>query len=106
MTLKKGTSLTQYQTPGAPQGSYYAPPNSSPSSLGISPDGLNRATNTVVPKELKTYILTGDTQVLQSSAAPILDTWSVPGRAVQTEGGSTQFMSNTTDVFKPIGGEK
>jgi hypothetical protein len=60
----------------------------------------------IVPKEAETYILTEDTQVLQSSAAAILDTWSVPGQAVQTEGGATQFMSTAKDLFKPIGGEK
>ncbi len=102
VTLKKGTVLTQYQVPGNPQGNYYAPPGSTPSSLGISAHGLNPS-NQVVDKVASRYVTKQDVQVLRSTAKDIVDTWSVKGEEIQTLGGATQYMSTNKSAFIPSG---
>lgn len=103
VTIEKGSLLNQYQVPGAPQGSYYSPMSngSSPSSLGISSQAIDRATGTIVEKLPKPYEVTTSVEMLRSSAAPIMDTWSIPGVASQTEGGGIQLFSSSKVSFIP-----
>jgi uncharacterized Zn-binding protein involved in type VI secretion len=103
VTVEKGALLNQYQVPGAPQGSYYSPLSngSSPSSLGISGQSTDRVTGTIIDKLPKPYEVTDPVEMLRSSAAPILDTWSIPGTASQTEGGSIQLFSSSKNSFTP-----
>jgi len=95
VTLKEGTELVQYQVPGGRQGSYYAHPGTEPDGLGIAAQAQDRATGAIVDKIGAPYKVTADTPALQSTSASIKDTWSIPGREIQTSGGKTQFF--TTD---------
>lgn len=103
VTLKKGTVLSQYQAPGGAQGTYYAHKGATPSSLGIAPEGLDPVTKVPVPKKAVTYIVTKDVEALQSTAAAIKDTWSIPGKTIPTDGGATQYMTSAKEFFKAIG---
>jgi hypothetical protein len=101
--LKKGTVVEQWQVPGGPQGNYYAPVGSPPSSLGISPQAVSRQTGEIVERTSTRYVLQEDVQVLRSTATEVTDTWSIPGKAVEAEGGGIQFFSTAKQSFK---GEK
>lgn len=102
VTINKGKELKQFQTEGAPQGNYYAPdPDITPSELGISPDGFNRTTKQIEPKNQTTYVTDKKVKVLKSTASPIEDTWSVPGENTSTQGGGKQYFSGEKDAFKP-----
>jgi hypothetical protein len=99
-TLGSGKKLWQYQTPGAPQGSWYSTtPSVSPSELGISELGFNRATQTVEPKILNQYTTGESVSVLRSKSAAVEDFWSVSGQSYSTEGGATQLFSNERSKF-------
>jgi hypothetical protein len=102
VTLPKGTTVSQFQVPGNPQGMYYAPAGSTPSSLGISPQGLNGA-GQVVDKVATPFVTQQDVRVLRSTAAGITDTWSVPGQAIKSAGGATQYVSADKAAFLPLG---
>ncbi|HEY5240072.1 MAG TPA: polymorphic toxin type 46 domain-containing protein, partial [Polyangiaceae bacterium] len=100
----------QYQVPGGRQGQYYADPDATPSQLGIhdqgatmGPDGWG--TGPVAGKTPVTYDVDPSTQYMQSTAAPVKDTWSVPGHSYGTEGGATQrFIPSGSDGVSPSGG--
>ncbi len=104
-----GTQV-QYQVPGGRQGQYYADPDATPSQLGIhdqgatmGPDGWG--TGPVAGKTPVTYDVDPSTQYMQSTAAPVKDTWSVPGHSYGTEGGATQrFIPSGSDGVSPSGG--
>ena len=91
--LDSGVNLQQFQIPGGNQGSYYSFPvdNASPTSLGISGNGIDKSTGALVGKVQLNYVTTQSIEVLQSTAKPIVDNWSVPGAAIQTMGGSPQI---------------
>ena len=74
--LKDGSIMGQWQSPGAPKGNYFAPIKETPSRLGISSVGHNRATGNAESKLKKLYKLDGDMDVLSSKAAAIVDDWS------------------------------
>ncbi len=93
VTLEPGTKLVQFQVPGAGRGNYYGPPGSSPSSLGIAKQALNKSTNQIVDKIEEHLVVNKEVAVLRSTSAPVMDSWSVPGQAIQTEGGSIQYFS-------------
>lgn len=100
--LDQGTPLTQYQAPGGSQGNYYAPKGTPASELGISPNGVNPATGEIIPKTSGNYVVGNDgVTVLRSTAAPVKDTWSVPGQSIQTDGGGTQYFTTSKDAFGP-----
>lgn len=100
-TLPAGTKVEQFQVPGGRQGNYYAPPGTRPTELGIAPQGVSRTTGAVVDKTSAPYTTARDVQVLRSTAAPIKDTWSVPGTATQTKGGGTQYFTTDKGAFGP-----
>jgi len=100
-TLKAGTPVSQYQVPGGRQGNYYAPSGTQPTELGIAPQGVSRTTGAVVDKVPTAYTTTRDIPVLRSTAAPVKDTWSIPGTAVQTKGGGTQYFTTDKGGFTP-----
>jgi Bacterial toxin 46 len=41
-------------------------------------------------------------KVLKTTAAPILDTWSIPGVSYNAKGGGTQFFTANTSKFNII----
>lgn len=100
-TLGAGKQLWQYQSPGAPQGSWYSlSPSVQPTELGISPLGFNRAAQSVEPKVLNPYVTTEPVTVLRSTAAPVVDFWSVQGQTYSTVGGAQQLFSNQSSLFR------
>ncbi len=102
VTLPKGTPVMQWQAPGGSQGSYYALPGTQPGNLGISPQGLDRATGQVIGKVPVRYVTTDKVEVLRSTAAAIDDTWSIPGQTIRTEGGGLQMLNANKTLFQPI----
>ncbi len=106
ITLNNGKKLYQYQSPGAPQGNYYAVnPSTQPTELGISPMGFNRAFGEAQPKVQTQYITTNKVQVLKSKAKAIDDFWSVKGQTYSTQGGGVQLFSAQKDKFKAVNNE-
>lgn len=98
--LNSRTPLSQYQAPGNGQGSYYAPPGTPASRLGIAPDAFDPSVNAVVPKTRTDYVVgRNPVSVLRSTAAPVKDTWSIPGQSISTQGGGTQYFNTDTSSF-------
>ena len=99
-TLNVNKPLWQYQAPGAPQGNWYSfDPNVTPSELGISPDGVNRAAGIIQPKILNQYGTGQSVSVLRSTAAAVEDTWSVPGQSYPAVGGERQIFAPQKQAF-------
>lgn len=98
-TLPAGTKVTQYQSPGNPQGVYYSDPGTTPSRLGISPE--TQTPTGVLPRQEQQYITNRSVKVLKSTAKDIEDDWSIPGVTIKTEGGDTQYYTNDKGAFTP-----
>ncbi|OEE89189.1 hypothetical protein A1OQ_12090 [Enterovibrio norvegicus FF-162] len=106
VTINNGKKLYQYQSPGAPQGNYYAVnTKTQPTHLGISPIGFNRAVGEAQPKIQTEYITTEKVQVLKSKAKAIDDFWSVKGQTYSTQGGGVQLFSGQKSKFKATNSE-
>jgi len=93
-----GTTLFQRGMPGSGNGQYFAlDPDIPPEQLGAStmvhPRVNGVSTPPAVPRDSR-KVEFGDQPAkgLKSTAAPIDDTWSMPGTAVPCEGGATQIM--------------
>ncbi|MBZ2190597.1 hypothetical protein K8B33_15935, partial [Alcanivorax sp. JB21] len=79
--LAPGTSYVQHVLDGR-VGSYFAPTGSPAGMLGINPAGR-------VPMH---FTPSQPTSALQSTAARITDTWTVPSQPFQASGGGTQYF--------------
>ena len=90
----------QLQSNPAWKGNYFAEPGTPATNLGINPRG-ELSGGTVVNKTETLYSTTERTTVLRSSAAPVVDTWSVPSAPFQTEGGAPQYFHFDKDIFQP-----
>lgn len=100
--FNSGKPLWQYQTSGAPQGNWYTfSPTTTPTELGISPFGFNRASNTVESKNLNSYITGNPVVMLRSTSASVNDFWSVKGQSYPTTGGARQLFSTQDSAFLP-----
>ena len=97
--LPKDKILHQYQVPKGPQGNYYAEPGANPSSLGISSKAKDWNTGEIVEKQVNIYKTNDSVKVLESSAAKIDDTWSIPGKTIPTDGGGTQYFTMDTNTI-------
>jgi hypothetical protein len=75
---------------GGRQGQYYSDKGIPPTNLGIHDKGTSRETKETVPKQSKDYNVKSDTPYLETTAAPVKDTWSRPGHSHGTKGGATQ----------------
>ena len=101
-TLGSAKPLWQYQSLGAPQGNWYSlSPSVTPSELGISPYGVNRAAQSVELKVLNEYSTVQPVSVLRSTSAAVNDFWSVPGWQYSTIGGAQQLFSTQKPLFVP-----
>jgi RHS repeat-associated protein len=85
----------QWQPRGGRQGQYYGDPGVPPGAFGIHDKGVTNGptgwgSGPVEPKVAKPYRIPPDTPYMQSTAAPVKDTWSVPGTSHRTPGGATQ----------------
>jgi hypothetical protein len=88
-----------WQNPGGNPnrpGQYFAKAGNSPSDLGIANKGNafgpkgEYAAGPIGPKESTGYNMSPNTTYMQSTAAPVKDTWSAPGHSYGTDGGGTQ----------------
>ncbi|MGD0674448.1 MAG: PAAR-like domain-containing protein [Polyangiaceae bacterium] len=88
-----------WQNPGGDPkrpGQYFADPGTSPGSLGIAKNGNafgahgEYGAGPMGPKQATNYGMDPTTTYMQSTAAPVNDTWSAPGHSYGTEGGATQ----------------
>ncbi|HFB65139.1 MAG TPA: hypothetical protein ENJ60_06320 [Aeromonadales bacterium] len=99
VVLPKDKLLYQYQVPNGPQGYYYTEPGVKPSSVGISSKAKDWNTGKIVKKQVNVYKTIDKIEVLQSSAAKIDDTWSIPGETISTDGGGIQYFIMDSSVI-------
>jgi hypothetical protein len=90
VTLPKNTLLVQHTYPGQ-VGNYFTYPGTPAKGLGIFPHG----------RQAQDYVVTSDTIALRSVASDTVDTWSVPGWAIDVPGGEMQFFVPNTTVVAP-----
>jgi len=76
--LPAGKTAGQLQANPAWKGNYFAEPGTDATKLGINPQG-KLPDGAVVNKTETIFSTTEKTTVLRSSAAPVKDTWSIPG---------------------------
>lgn len=111
-------TVVHWQVPNGKKGPYFADPGTSPSELGIGPLGTAPGPKPapVVEKVATSYPMAPETPLLESTAAPIKDTWSVAGGGAagapgtmgyggikqSAKGGGTQYFapsqSSTTSL--------
>lgn len=90
--LQAGQKLQQWQLPDRPTGHYFTDLGTPPEMLGINPAG--RVANVhVAPRDV----------VLRSTAAPIVDTWTVPGQAFAAKGGGVQYFTARPGDYGRVG---
>lgn len=94
-----GKTLYQRGRPGDWLGEYFCDdPNVPPTKLGVSNEVYARVNGQIVPppvsrdKRKADFASKPPALALRSTAAKIKDTWSIPGRSVQTQGGGPQLM--------------
>jgi hypothetical protein len=90
--IPQGSIVSQWVNPARGVGNYFAPIGTDAGQLGISSIG----------KQVQQFNVAEDTSVLQSTAGPILDTWS-GDNPVQTPGGGTQWFTLDKSNFQQIG---
>lgn len=101
-SINRGKLAYQNQAPGNWQGNWYSMNEAtSPTKLGINPEGNLRGTEIKVPKVTTVYQSQQKVQMLRSTANPALDTWSVPEEPFQAEGGGVQWFSTDKDAWIP-----
>lgn len=81
---------------------YSLTPNVKPTELGINPNALMYKTNYEAQRVLNIYQSTEKVTVLRSTAAPILDKFSIPKEPYDAIGGARQLTSDQRELFKLI----
>ncbi len=92
--LRKGQTVTQWVDPARGPGNYFAPPGFTPDELGIRSTGVLGQ-----DRYLQSFTLTQDTQVLKSTAAPVVLDWD-GGAPIMAKGGGTQYFAPNTAAFE------
>lgn len=83
--------LYQRQQKGGRQGSYYSDQDVRPTEVGIA--GVTRGKDgRYEGKESTGYDVDPNAPYMKSTAAPALDTWSMPDQPTQTRGGGDQYL--------------
>jgi hypothetical protein len=90
--LNSGQTVYQWVDPQRGIGQYFSPAGMTPDQLGINGDG----------RVLQSFVVSNRTSVLQTTAAPLTDTWSGPSPLL-TSGGGTQWFALDNSVFSPAG---
>ena len=90
--LPAGTSAVQYVVSGRPVGNYFAPVGTPATQLGVNPAGR-------IPM---LFSADGSITVLQSTAAPVVDTWTVSGQPYPATGAGTQWFTPNPALFKKV----
>lgn len=92
--FRGGSKLNQFQLPGGPVGNYFAVPGTPANSLGIYTSGLAE----------NSHRLQQPTLALQSTAASVVDDWSMAGAGwkIEAQGGGAQyFIANGASAVTP-----
>lgn len=102
--FKEGDIVYQYQIPtNLEMGRFFFIDKSiKPTYLGISGKGFDYYTNKIYKKELKKYRVIISTNMLESYAKDIEDTWSIPNKKIKTKGGEKQYFSCCKMCFERI----
>ena len=99
-TINRGKLIYQNQVPGNRMGDWYSLDKTThPTNLGINPIGTQYGTGLKMTRVTNTYQVQRPTEMLRSTAAPALDTWSVRGEPFQTDGGGIQWFSTKKDIW-------
>lgn len=99
--LGRGQLVYQWDAPSTSRGQYFALlERSTPSDLGVSPNKIPRGTNTIFSRTQIPMIVNRPVYGLRSTAAPIVDSWSVRGTSFPAVGGSRQFFTTDTSAFR------
>jgi hypothetical protein len=88
-TLNPGTTYVQHVAGNV--GNYFGNIGATATQLGINPAGRSPMLFTPITP----------TPALESTAARILDTWTVPSQPYQTTGGSTQYFIQNPTSMRP-----
>ncbi|MFZ5892267.1 MAG: polymorphic toxin type 46 domain-containing protein [Myxococcota bacterium] len=91
----------QWQRKNGFQGSYYGDKSTTPSELGISPYSRGKD-GRYESKQQKPYAVDPKTPYLESTSAPVNDTWSVKGQPVPAKGGGIQRVIPDRSAAQPI----
>jgi uncharacterized Zn-binding protein involved in type VI secretion len=89
VTLHAGDEVKQWIDPKSGTGNYFDA-DARPEELGIYPAS-------VVPRELKTFVVSKETKVLKSTAAAIRIDWLKGAPAVNVKGGAAQYFALPKD---------
>jgi len=104
--LEADTQYQQYRNQGRTDiGNWQAKAGTTPDEIGLGEYGYNRGAGALQPKETVTVTVPKNTRVVESTAAPITDTWSASlGRGKQTGsqyapgGGQQTYVHNKAGV--------
>jgi len=102
--LGKDNIVAQWKAQPLPQGNYYADVSLyiKPSCLGIHDHQADEHGN-IYSRIQHEYKLKNETEVLKSTAAAVLDRWSIKNKQFWTNGGCVQyFNSNNKRSFKQV----
>jgi len=94
------TPQYQWQRPGGFQGSYYTDKDARPAEVGIASYGRDQR-GRYQSKVQKEYDVNPDATYLESTAAPVYDTWSVRGQPVWAKGGGVQRVIGDRSMATP-----
>ena len=99
--VKKGTKLQQWQVDGDRKGQYFtADKDVKPTDLGINPKRINKDSGKVETKTQKEYVVNENVEGLNSTSAPVKDTWSDEANPFQTKGGADQLYIPNNQTIK------
>ena len=92
ITLPKGTEVVQYMLPGSAVGKYFAQPGETGCRLGVYTSGRVQAT----------FFATRDVRALKTTAAAIVDDYSMQhcDWIIETNGGGTQYFSPDSSAWR------
>lgn len=110
-TLDRDTQYQQFRNQGQEGvGNWQAKAGSSPDELGLGEYGYNRGAGELQPKEVVTVTVPKGTRVVESTAAPITDTWSAsagrggPTASQYAPGGGQQTYAHNNSGVKVVDG--
>ena len=99
--LPAGTELQQFTCKGT-RGRYYSIDGVCADQLGIHPEYRDKEDNTIKRKTCRFFKTQAELKVLQSTAAPVQDTWSIRGQSHPTRGGGLQFFVPRSEMNQQI----
>ena len=98
--LPAGTELQQFI--GGARGRYYSNHGVSADQLGVHNEFRDKNDNVIKRKACCFFQTQAELKVLQSTAAPVQDTWSIEGQSHSTRGGGLQFFVPRIEMNQQI----